>query len=523
LPVDLITLSAISKSLISCSEEMGIVLKKSAYSSNIKERLDFSCAIFDGKGELISQAEHIPVHLGAMFTAMESILETYPEELFHPGDVLALNSPYEGGTHLPDITASMPVFINNEIKFFVMNRAHHSDVGGSVPGSMPGISREIYEEGLIIPPVKLYQEGRENKEIMRLILANVRTPKERLGDFRAQRAALLKGRERIEELCYKYGVKTVIEATSELMDISEKVLAEEIRKIPDGTYTFEDFLDSNGFDDKPVKIQVEIQKKISELLFSFRGTAKQQKANCNAPRSVTHSAVFYVIRCLTDPAVPTNAGLFRNIRITIPKSSILDPYYPAAVSSGNVETSQRIVDVILGALAQANDFIPAASQGTMNNVSIGGTDEQGKPFAYYETIGGGCGATKAYCGADGIHTHMTNTMNTPIEALELTFPLRVNHYAFRPNSGGKGRWKGGSGLVREIEVLVDCTASIQSERRKIPPYGLKGGQPGQKGLNILVRGDTGSRVLLSGRTIVELEAGDRIIIETPGGGGYGEE
>ncbi|MHA2298730.1 MAG: hydantoinase B/oxoprolinase family protein [Candidatus Hodarchaeales archaeon] len=517
---DLITLSVISKSLVATCQEMGIILKKSAYSPNIKERRDFSTSIFDKYGDLVAQAEHIPVHLGAMFSAMGIILTEYPVSSLYPQDVVVLNSPYAGGTHLPDITLVMPVFIKGQVEFFVVNRAHHADVGGSVPGSMPGVSRELFAEGLVIPPIKLYNKGKENAGVLKLILANVRTPKERLGDFRAQRAALLRGEERLYELCEKFGVKIVTRAVRELMDLSEQAFEKEIQKLPDGIFSFEDYLDSNGTDDKAIKIRVRMEKRGKEILISFNDTGPQQEANCNAPRSVVYSAVYYVFRCLTDQSVSTNAGLFRRIKIDIPEGSLLDPSPPAAVSSGNVETSQRIVDVILGALSQALDIIPAASQGTMNNVSIGGIDFDGKPFSYYETIAGGSGAAKGYNGFT-FHTHMTNTMNTPIEAIELDYPLRVRHYSFRPSSGGDGQYRGGDGLVREIEVLVDCIVSIQSERRKIPPYGLVGGQPGAKGLNIKIDGQTGRQEELPGRTIVHFKAGDILRIETPGGGGYG--
>ncbi|MFW9993433.1 MAG: hydantoinase B/oxoprolinase family protein [Candidatus Odinarchaeota archaeon] len=517
---DLVTLSVIAKSLEAIAGEMGTVLRKSAYSPNIKERLDFSCAIFDKNGNLVSQAEHIPVHLGALFSTMEIVLNDFSMDSFQPHDVIVLNSPYAGGTHLPDITVAMPIFIEGKIEFFVVNRAHHADIGGSVPGSMPGVSREIFAEGLIIPPVKLYDRGKENSSILKLILVNVRTPEERLGDFRAQRAALLRGEERIQELCYKFGMITVRSAIEELMNLSEQAFEKEIQKLPDGEFAFEDYLDSNGIDDDPVKIKVRIKKIGKRIRLSFDGTAPQQTANCNTPRSVVYSAVYYVFRCLTDSSVPTNAGLFRQIKISIPAGSLLDPHPPAAVSSGNVETSQRIVDVVFGALAQVLDIIPAASQGTMNNVSIGGVDLAGKPFSYYETIAGGCGAAKGYDGISS-HSHMTNTLNTPIEALELAYPFRVRQYSFRPSSRGNGQYLGGDGLIREIEVLVDCTVSLQSERRIFSPYGLAGGQSGSKGLNSKINAQTGRKEKIPGRAIVHFKTGDILRVETPGGGGYG--
>lgn len=520
LEIDTITLSIIQKALENIAKEMGIVLRRASFSPNCKERLDFSCAIFNEKGELIAQAEHIPVHLGAMFSSMEIILQEYSVENLNPGDVIILNSPYLGGTHLPDITFIMPVFIDGRLSFFVNNRAHHADIGGSTPGSMPGISNELYEEGLIIPPIKLYSKGNEVKDVLRLILSNVRVKEERLGDFRAQRAALLRGEERLKELSKKYGLELLLNACEKLMDISEQAFQYQLNQISfKNKYQFEDFLDSNGITEVPVKIKTTVQMDNDKLKISFKGTASQQKGNVNTPRSVVFSCVYYVFRSLTDPTIPTNAGLFRNIEIDIPKGSILDPKPPAAVSSGNVETSQRIVDVLLGALSKVLPEIPAASQGTMNNITIGGFNN-GIPFTYYETIGGGCGAGKCYQGISGIHSHMTNTLNTPIEAIELSYPLRVNQYAIRKNSGGKGIYNGGNGLIREIECLVDCIVSVVSERRVLSPYGLHGGSDGKKGVNLMVK-ENKKEIVLPGRVTVNFKAGESLIIKTPGGGAHG--
>ncbi|WP_455140908.1 hydantoinase B/oxoprolinase family protein [Candidatus Hodarchaeum mangrovi] len=520
--VDLVSLSVIQKALENIAEEMGIVLKRASFSPNCKERLDFSCAIFDKFGELLAQAEHIPVHLGAMFSSMEIILQTYSKETMRSGDIIILNSPYTGGTHLPDITFLMPVFIEGELSFFVNNRAHHADIGGSTPGSMPGISTELFEEGLIIPPVKLYSEGKEVKDIMNLILANVRVKSERLGDFRAQRAALLRGEERLKELSIRYGKNYLLEAAKQLLNLSEKAFQRQLQRFPEGEFTFEDYLDSNGVTDDPVKIKVGIKKSNEKIKVSFVGTDPQQIGNCNAPKGVVYSCVYYVFRSLTDPAIMTNAGLFRNIEVNIPKGSLLDPAYPAAVSSGNVETSQRITDVLLGALSSAlPEQIPAASQGTMNNITIGGIDYEGVPFTYYETIGGGVGGAKSYSGISAIHSHMTNTLNTPIEALELSYPLRVKTYSFRENSGGNGINNGGNGIIREIEGLVDTKVSLQTERRKFCPYGLFGGEAGAKGINIKITKDN-KEIQLPGRVIISLKVGESLKIMTPGGGGYGK-
>ncbi|MFX0206764.1 MAG: hydantoinase B/oxoprolinase family protein [Candidatus Hodarchaeota archaeon] len=520
--IDVITLSTIQKALENIAEEMGIILRRASFSPNCKERLDFSCAIFDQNAELLAQAEHIPVHLGAMFSSITTILEEFPIDSLNQGDIIILNSPYAGGTHLPDVTFLMPIFFDNCLSFFVNNRAHHADIGGSTPGSMPGISSELFEEGLVIPPVKLYSNGKEVKDIMELILSNVRVREERLGDFRAQRASLLRGEERLIELTEKYGQEFLFEVCKELMRISEKAFKRQIVNFPKGKFDFEDYLDSSGITDDLVKIKVTVTITDEKITVSFLGTDPQQKGNVNAPKSVVYSCVYYVFRALTDPTIMTNAGLFRNIEIEIPKGSLLDPRSPAAVSSGNVETSQRIVDVLLGALSQALEEIPAASQGTMNNVTIGGFDETGKPFTYYETIGGGTGSGKSYLGISGVHSHMTNTLNTPIEALELAYPLRVMRYEFRIPSGGQGKNPGGHGLIREIKCLTDAIVSLQTERRKLSPYGLHGGQNGVKGVNIK-RKLNEQEVELAGRSIVNFKAGETLVINTPGGGGYGQK
>ncbi|MHA1329916.1 MAG: hydantoinase B/oxoprolinase family protein [Candidatus Hodarchaeales archaeon] len=519
--IDIITLAVIQKSLENMAEEMGIVLKRASFSPNCKERLDFSCAIFNADGELLAQAEHIPVHLGAMFSSMDVVLNKFSVESLKPGDSIILNSPYEGGTHLPDVTFVMPVFIDGHLKFFVTNRAHAADIGGSTPGSMPGVSTELFEEGLIIPPIKLYSEGQEVSDVMELIMSNVRVRRERLGDFRAQRAALLRGEDRLIELSEKYGIEKLEEASKLLLDLSEKSFTKQLVDFPDGEYSYSDFLDSNGVSDKPVRIQVNIKKQNGKLRVDFEGTDPQQEGNVNAPRSVVYSCVYYVFRSLTDPTIMTNAGLFRNIDIDIPEGCFLDPKPPDAVSSGNVETSQRIVDVLLGALSQALPQIPAASQGTMNNISIGGKNKDGRAFTYYETIAGGTGGAPSYNGVSGIHSHMTNTLNTPIEALELSYPLRVKQYSFRDESGGNGEFKGGNGIVREIECLVDSLVSLQTERRKFAPYGLKGGSEGKKGVNLKKKID-GTQEVLPGRAILRFKAGESLVILTPGGGGYGK-
>ncbi len=520
--LDPITLSVINNHFTAIAEEMSIVLKKTAYSPNIKDRKDFSCAIFTGTGELIAQAENIPVHLGSMaLSVQEALKET--EEL-HPGDILISNSPLRGGTHLPDITLIKPVYeTENEEEplFFVANRAHHADVGGITAGSMPAFSREIFQEGIIIPPIKIVRKGFEQKDIMKLILENVRTPDERKGDLRAQIATLNRGEKRLLHLIQNYKTDFLTTAAKKLMDLAETEMRRVLSPIPEKHVTFTDYLESNGIEEKDVPIHVEIWREDDKIKVSFEGSAPQQEGNCNAPFAVTLSATFYCFRTLLDPKFPTNQGSFRPLQVIAPKGSVVNPVWPAATSSGNVETSQRIVDVIYGALSQVFDFIPAASQGTMNNITIGGYDSIRKRFfTYYETIGGGVGASKAGNGANGVHSHMTNTLNTPIERLETYYPFRILEYSLIPNSGGKGIYNGGNGIRRTYLILTKAKLSIQSERRIHAPWGLNGGQPGRKGYNFLKR--RGKLVQLKGRDEIDLQNGDIVIIETPGGGGWGK-
>ena len=513
-----ITLEILKNAFTAIPEEMGAALKRTAYSPNIKERMDASCAIFDTEGRMLAQAEHIPVHLGAMPLTVESALLHFPE--LNEGDQIVVNDPYHGGSHLPDITLIRPIFYDTELVGYAVNRAHHADVGGMTPGSMPGNSTEIFQEGLIIPPCKLLTRGKENADIFDFIKANTRTPVERAGDIRAQIAANNLGAMRMTEHIQKYGVDTYTEFAASIIEYSEKRMRHAITKIPDGTYTAEDFMDDDGVTDQPVKIAVTLKVAGSAITISFEGTDRQRRGNINAPYAVTLSAVYYVLRCVTDPEIPPNHGCYLPVEVYVPEGTVLNPNLPAAVASGNVETSQRIVDVLLLALHKAMPHkIPAQSQGTMNNVAIGGT-VNGEGFTYYETIAGGQGASPTKNGDDGIHTHMTNTANTPIEALELSYPLRVVCYELIPGSGGNGKFRGGSGIKRAIKVLADdATLSIQSERRKYQPKGLLGGEDGRTGKNYLVRDN--KRLNLPSKVTMRLEKDDVVVIETPGGGGYG--
>jgi len=521
---DPVRLQIFKNLLLEAADEMGIVLRRSAFSPNIKERCDFSCAIFDKNSHLISQAAHIPVHLGSMPRSVKSAVKFH---VFKEGDVVILNDPFHGGTHLPDITFIQAVFLGGrKPAFYVANRAHHADVGGITPGSM-GLCTRINEEGLIIPPAVIQEEGRLNSDLLDLILANVRTPAERRGDIMAQLSANRRGVRRLCDLKERFGEKELAHYGGELIDYSERLMRTAISRIPDGKYGFEDFLDDDGFGEGPLKIKLELQIKGENSVLDFSGTAAQVRGPVNCPLAVTESAAFYCFlaaaRNFKDiPELPSNAGAFRPISVNVPVGSLLNAVYPAAVSGGNVETSQRIVDVMLGALSKAMpETIPAASAGSMSNLSIGGVDfRTGREFTYYETIAGGAGASSEGKGESAVQTHMTNTLNTPIEALEQTYPLRVRSYKIRRSSGGSGRHRGGDGLVREIELLTDCQVSILSDRRKTEPFGLLGGSPGKMGRNSITIPE-GRKKMLPGKASIEAPAGSVVRIETPGAGGYG--
>lgn len=515
-----ILLEVFKNAFSSIAEEMGATLQRTAFSPNIKERRDFSCAIFDKKGELVAQAAHIPVHLGSM---PESVKQAIKEFEFEEGDMVVLNDPFAGGTHLPDITLVAPVFYKGELVFFVANRAHHADVGGMQAGSMP-LSTSIFQEGFIIPPTKIMKRGKLNEEFLRVFLRNVRTPDERIGDFKAQITANLTGIKRLKELIDKEGFERVNFYANELMDYAERLIRERIKKLPEGSYEFEDYMEDDGFGNEDLKIHLRLTVKGDELIFDFSQSAPQTKGGINAVRAVTLSAVYYsVIALLGGEDIPVNGGCYRPIEVITRKGTLVDAEFPAGVAAGNVETSQRIVDVILGAFAKIlPEKTPAASQGTMNNVAIGGTDPRtNSSFVYYETLGGGMGASALGDGESAIHSHMTNTLNTPIEALEHYYPLRITQYRIRRNSGGRGLHSGGDGLIREYEFLCDGEISVLSERRRLAPYGLFGGEPGKPGRNILITED-GEREMPS-KFSTFVKRGYRLRIETPGGGGYMRE
>lgn len=519
--MDAIRLEVFKHLFTSIAEEMGAALRKSSYSPNIKERRDYSCAVFDQKGESIAQAAHIPVHLGSMPLSVKAAVQKFPA--MQPGEMILLNDPYQGGTHLPDLTLVAPVFSESNpgvLVGYVANRAHHADIGGMTPGSMP-VATELYQEGLIIPPVRLVRAGEADPDLVDVLLANVRTPEERRGDLFAQIAANHRGISRLQQIAERYGLQTTRSAMAELMDYTERITRARIRAIPDGLYQFADYLDNDGIGTEPVKIAVDITIAGEHAVFDFTGSAPTQSGSINAVFAITLSAVYYVLRCLLPGNVPNNAGVLRPLKIITSPGSIVDARPPAAVAGGNVETSQRIVDVLLGALSAAlPEIIPAASQGTMNNLTIGGRDHDRKPFTYYETIAGGMGARPHEDGLTGVHTHMTNTLNTPVEALEFAYPFIIEKYQIRSQSGGRGKYRGGNGLQRDIRLLVPAQVTLLTERRVLPPYGLNGGQPGSPGINLIIS-EKGETQKIAGKGTFALAAGSIISIQTPGGGGFG--
>jgi N-methylhydantoinase B len=523
--VDAVSLEIFRSALTAIAEEMGAVLTRTSYSPNIKERRDFSCAIFDAQGRLVTQAAHIPVHLGAMPDSVAAALAVFDE--LAPGDVVALNDPFLGGSHLPDITLITPMYAtaegNQHLVGYAASRAHHADVGGMSPGSMP-MATELYQEGIIIPPTRIVAGGEPVQPVLNLIMRNVRTPDERRGDLNAQIAANRTAARRMQELIDRWSLPIVTAHIDELIAYTERITRATIAEIPDGTYEFRDQLDNDGVDDAPVEIHVTVTIAGSNITMDFSQSAPQTRGNINTVAAITRSAVYYVVRCLMPEDAPTNHGTFIPVTVIVPEGSVLNARPPAAVAQGNVETSQRITDTVLGALAQAlPDVIPAASQGTMNNITAGGTDPRsGRPFAYYETMGGGTGALPQRDGLSGVHSHMSNTLNTPVEAFEFAYPMRIAAYRLRDNSGGDGQYQGGNGLVREIIFQVPTDVTLLTERRRFPPYGLQQGATGQPGENILYREGSDQPQQLGGKVRLRVHPGDRLRIASPGGGGWGD-
>jgi N-methylhydantoinase B len=534
----------------SVAEEMGIALRRTAFSPNIKERRDYSCAVFDGEGRVIAQGDHMPVHLGSMPMAVAAALGQVKLE---PGDTVALNDPFAGGTHLPDVTLVAGVYREAESEtengkkkagrqkrssesertrhaaqsqhsplFYVANRAHHADIGGGTPGSM-GVATDVYGEGLRIPPVRIVRGGHLDEEMMRLVLANLRGTTERRADFEAQIGSLKTGAARLTEIIRRRGEKDALLYGAHLIDYSARMMRRTIKEIPDGVYEGEDVLDDDGVSRDEVRIRARVTIKGERARVDFTGSSPQVAGAINAVEAITVSAVSYVFRCLVGADIPASAGLMEPIEVVAPRGTIVNATHPAPVAGGNVETSQRIVDTLLRALAHALPFrIPAASQGTMNNLTIGGIDPRtGLEFAYYETIAGGMGARPQQDGMSAVHTHMTNSLNTPAEALEYAYPLRVRAYSIRKNSGGRGHKRGGDGVIREIETLAPARMSLLADRRRRAPYGLAGGEAGKKGRDSVLKNGRAHSIASKGSH--QLEAGDRVRIETPGGGGHGRK
>lgn len=515
---DAIGLAVLHHRLAAIAEEMGVLLGRSGFSPNIKERHDYSCALFDPEGRMIAHAAHIPVHLGSSPLSVRAALAAHQ---LAPGDIVVLNDPYAGGTHLPDVTLVEAVYDRRGRRLgLVANRAHHADIGGMTPGSMP-LAREIQQEGLRLPPVRLVRGGLVDRDLLTLFLANTRVPEERLGDLEAQRAALAVGVRRLRELASSIGRERLHTGMAALRRYTARLVAATLRTLPRGRYRAEDVLDDDGLGSGPVSIRVAITIGEGRAVVDFTGSAPQVEGSLNANYAITLSAVFYVFTALGLEPIPANEGLLERIRVVAPSGTVVNADFPAAVAGGNVETSQRIVDVVLRALAKAApDRIPAASAGSMSNVAIGGFDRlRGRAFSYYETIAGGAGGGPTRPGVSAVQTHMTNTWNTPIEVLETYYPLHVERYAVRRRSGGAGRHPGGDGIVRELRFLVDADLTLLTDRRVVAPYGLAGGCAGATGRNLLTH--SGRRGMLPGKINLRLRCGDVLRVETPGGGGWG--
>ena len=498
------------------TEEMGAVLMRAAFSPNIKERRDFSCALFGADREMVAHAAHIPVHLGSTPLALAAVLE---DVALGPGDVAWVNDPYRGGTHLPDLTVVEPLYVDGQVLGYLVNRAHHADVGGTAAGSMP-LSRHIDDEGVRLPPEKIATAGILDRDLVHArFLDRVRTPVEREGDLEAQLAACRLGARRLEALAGTYGAAEVRGAMAGLTDHAERMMRAVLAAIPDGRYEASDVLDDDGLGTEDIALRVTVTVDGDGCTVDLTGSDPQVEGPVNAVRAITVSAVLYVLRLLAPEHLPASTGMMRPVTVRTKPGTVVDARYPAPVAAGNVETSQRLVDVLLQAFAKAlPDRIPAASQGTMNNVALGGADPA--PWAYYETVGGGTGAGPGFDGASGIHSHMTNTLNTPVEALEHAYPLQVAWYRLRRGTGGAGAQRGGDGVSRAYRFLEPATATLIGERRRHPPPGLAGGQPGARGHDRLLKAD-GTETELPGKVRLEVEPGDVLVVGTPGGGGHG--
>ena len=511
LPVDAIATSLFAARLQAVCDEMGACLRRAALSPNIKDRLDYSCAVFDASGQLCAQAAHIPVHLGSMAYAMQALVRDVD---WQPGDMLLVNDPYLGGTHLPDVTLIAPLFENATPVAYVANRAHHADIGCPRPGSMPW-SSTLADEGLVIPPTKLVVAGRDNEALLARLRAGLRNPRSTLADFTAQRSANQRGLERLAALARTLTVHPLAAMFDGVNAYAEQMALRALSRLTPGRYVAHDALDGDVRTAGRVPIAVTVDIGTDRFAVDFDGTSPQVDSNVNCPLSVTAAAVYYVLYCLMPPGTPACAGSLRPVRLRAPPGCLVNAQTPAAVAAGNVETSQRLVDVLLKPLTPAAPtLLPAASAGTMNNVAMG-ANGPGRRWDYYETIGGGGGASSLGHGLDARHTHMTNTLNTPIEVFESTYPARITHYAVRRGSGGAGRHRGGDGIIREFEFLAPAAVTLLTDRRDTQPWGAAGGQAGARGRNLLNGRE------LPGRVEIDVVTGDRLRLETPGGGGWG--
>lgn len=522
--LDPVTFEVIRNALSYTAEEMGIALRNSAYSHNIKERMDHSCALFDAQGNLLAQAEHIPLHLGSLPWGVQNVLHYIREEDWKEGDIVIANDPYITGTHLNDLMLLKPVFCGGRLVCFNGNKAHHVDVGGQTSGSISSNATSLYQEGVLIPPVKIIQQGVMDQQVLRDFLDKVRDPLINQGDLRAQIAAASMGEKRVIELVERYGTHSLFSAFREIISSGEKRMYGKLTGIPEGMHRAGDCLEGIGDPGNLTWIRVMIKRNKEGLFIDFSGTDPQVAAPFNAVFGVTLSSTYFAVKSIIDPGSPMNEGVLKPIKVFAPEGSLVNPRRPAPVSGGNLETAQRIADVVFKALAKAlPDRVPAASHGSMNNVILGGFDPvRNKQWVYYETIGGGSGGRPGSDGVDGIHCNMTNTMNTPIEAIEQYYPLLFEQYEFREGTYGAGKWRGGCGIKRSWTLLgPSAEVTVLGERNEIPPWGLAGGQPGEPGAYWVLRED-GRKQKINSKAVLTLKKGDKLVIETPGGGGYGD-
>jgi N-methylhydantoinase B len=521
---DPITLEVMRNAFQSVAEEMGAALIRTALSTNIKDRRDCSTAIYTSTGDLVAQAEHIPLHLGLMVSVVKKTLERFPLDQLQPGDAIITNDPYISGSHLPDICMITPLFVEGECLALLANLAHHVDIGGIAPGGMPTISTEIFQEGVRIPPIKLRKGGEVDDQIMALIMNNVRTSYETYGDFQAQLAANNVGERRLLETISKHGRSTVAFYMDEIINYAERRMRHRIQELPNGVFSFEDFLEGDGLSDDLVRIKVTLTVEHDRIRVDFTGTDRQTRGSVNSTRAVTLACVYFAVKSAIDPDLPSSEGASRPIEVITPEGTIVNPNFPAPVSNANINTSQRIADVVLGALSQAiPGQVPAASTGSMSIFTIGGVDPRtGEYYSYVETYGGGHGALMDQDGMDGVHTNMTNTRNAPAEVIEIAYPLRVQRYGLVPDTDGPGKARGGLGMTREMTIMDhEATITLGTERRAIRPWGLMGGQPGG-GSDCWIVSAGGEKKPLPSKVTTRVEPGTLVVLRTAGGGGYGD-